>query len=76
MKTKLYYVVEKQTQLFDDVIEETIGFKDIRVYEILDGDLKEILSIETRNDNISREVIIDQILEQGKEPEDFELIQL
>lgn len=48
MKT-LYYVVEKELQDIDGV-EETTGYKDIRIYDIVDGVPKLVDTISADNE--------------------------
>lgn len=57
MKTfKLFYTVEKETQTID-VVEECVGWKNIRVYAIVNGEPRMWFELEVRNDDSNEEEI-------------------
>ena len=76
MNKKLYYVVEKELQTIDDV-QETTGFKSIRVYEIDGGTVKSLCVInDVSNDDNPRTEIQEWFDDNGYGDEIFDLIHL
>lgn len=78
MQKKIYFTVKKQlTSIGDNEgIEETNGWKDITVYDIVDGQPKIFAEIEARNEDSSIEEIQVYLDNNGYEDEDFEIIEL
>lgn len=74
---KIYYLVEKETHSVGD-IEETTGWKDIRIYNIVNDELNLISQFELGiSDNSEKEVsnyLLDNLLFENDNQ--FELIQL
>jgi hypothetical protein len=75
MKKKLYYVVEKETEIYGDV-EEYNGNRFITLYEIIDNIPKLIVTIEDDSETISSEIIGDYLYDNDLDKQNFELIQL
>lgn len=75
MRKKLYYTVEKETEIGNE--EETItGNKTITVYEILNNEPKSIASIDCGNEENSKEKIQEYLDDNGYGDNTFELILL
>jgi len=75
MKKKLYYVVEKQLQELDGV-EETTGWKEVTVYDIVDGVPEVFAKLDLENEESTEECIQDYLDDNGLGDDDFDLIQL
>lgn len=63
MKT-FYYVIEKQLLSYDN-IQETSGWKDIRIYRIENNEMILVLELEIENSENSKEVVEDELGDSG-----------
>jgi hypothetical protein len=68
MGKKLYYIVELVLQRVNEEILETTGFKEIRVYEIIDNEPYQLFDIELDITDNSEEAIFEYL--DGEEFED------
>ena len=75
MATKIYYTVEKQTQIIDTV-EECTGWKDILVYKIEEDKPKLWFEIEARNDESSEKEIQTWLDNNRFEDREYEMLWL
>ena len=57
MKKKLFYVVDLELQHVDGEIQETTGWKYVRLYEIVDNDLSTLCALEIDITDNSEEAI-------------------
>jgi hypothetical protein len=73
--TKLFYTVEKQTQIIDTV-EECTGWKTIQVYEIANDQPKMWFELEARNDDSNEEEIQTWLDNNGFEDREYEFVWL
>ena len=71
----IYYVVQPQLEEVDE-FQETNGWKDVRVYQIVDNDLKSMGSIEIPTEENSEEEILEYIMGDIDEDEIIKLVQL
>lgn len=63
MKT-FYYVIEKQLLSYDNV-QETSGWKDIRIYRLEDNEMILVMELEIENSENSKEVVEDELGDNG-----------
>jgi len=70
MKTKLYYVIEKKTETYQE-FDECTGWKDVTVYRIEDNEIKKVVIIEIENQDNSIEAIIDYLVENDPNEDEF-----
>ncbi len=75
MKKTFYYTVQKETESIGDGVEETTGYKNISVYDIVDNVPKKILDTDVENSVNSIEEIKDS-LDEDEFGDDFELVLL
>ena len=68
MGKKLYYIVELDLQRVNEEILETTGFKEIRVYEIIDNEPYQLFDIKLDITDNSEEAIFEYL--EGEEFED------
>ncbi len=71
----IYYVVQPQLEEVDE-FQETNGWKDVRVYQIVDNELKSMGSIEIPTEENSEEEILDYIMGDIDEDEIIKLVQI
>jgi hypothetical protein len=71
----IYYVVQPQLEEVDE-FQETNGWKDVRVYQIVDNELKSMGSIEIPTEENSEEEILEYIMGDIDEDEIIKLVQL
>ena len=76
MKKKLFYVVDLELQHVDGEIEETTGWKGIRVYEIIDNVPTKFCDLEIDITDNSEEAIQEYLDDNGHGDETFEFIEL
>lgn len=67
MNKKLYYIVELDLQHVDGEIQETTGWKGIRVYEMVDNEPFQLFNMEIDITDDSEEAILEYL-----EGEEFE----
>jgi|LakMenE01Jun11ns_1017448.scaffolds.fasta_scaffold9474495_2 hypothetical protein len=79
MKKKLYYVSE----LLKEDVPYPTGFRDLRVYEIINGELIEFYNIEHPMEDYALEILRDYLLERFNNSDeitfdenDYEFIEL
>jgi hypothetical protein len=75
MKKKLYYVVDRQFEDIDGFAEAT-GYKDVQVYEVLNGEIEKFCYLDLSNEDNTEEAINDYLNDNGFGDDEFELIQL
>lgn len=76
MKKKLFYVVDLELQHVDGEIQETTGWKGIRVYEIIDNVPTKFCDLEIDITDNSEEAIQEYLDDNGHGDETFEFIEL
>ena len=64
MKKKLYYISELLTEDVGDYNPYPTGFRDLRVYEIINGELIEFYNIEHPMEDYALEILRDYLLER------------
>ena len=76
MKKKLFYVVDLELQHVDGEIQETTGWKTIRVYEMVDNTPTKFCNLEFYITVNSEEAIQEYLDDNGHGDEMFEFIEL
>lgn len=75
---KLFYVVQKETQSVgdNDGVEETTGYKSVRVYDLENGQMTIFCNLNIPNEDDSEEAILEYCDDNGLGDETINLINL